>query len=98
MIFKLFAKLFDEGDGRHGRRVAERAERAAQHVFREVLNVVNVGFASKASVKAGERFLEPVGAFAAGNTPSAALVLVELHGSQGKLDHADGVVQHHHAA
>ena len=46
----------------------------------------------------GERLLEPVRAFAAGNAPAAALVLVELHGAQGELDDADGLVEHDDAA
>src|ERR1700683_5273662 len=65
MIFKFFAKLFDEGDGRHRGRVAERAESAAQHVLGEVLHVVDVAGRAKTCVEARERFLEPVSAFAA---------------------------------
>lgn len=42
MVFKLFTKLFDEGDGGHGGGVAEGAEGAAQHVFSEVADVVDV--------------------------------------------------------
>src|SRR6267142_1752960 len=59
--------------------VAQRAERAAQHVLREVLNVVDIFLQPRPGVEAGQRLLEPVRPFAAGDTPSAAFVLVELH-------------------
>src|SRR5271156_4524385 len=45
----------------------------------------------------GERLLQPVRAFAAGDAPAAALMLVELHRAQRKLDHAYGLVEHDHA-
>src|SRR6185312_13890475 len=69
VIFKLVAKLLYERDSRHGRRVAQRAEGAAQHVFRQVLDVVDVFFSAEAGVKARERLLQPVRTFAAGNAP-----------------------------
>src|ERR1700689_4899593 len=56
VIFKLLAKLLDESDGRHRGCIAERAECAAEHVFREVLDVIDVGFGAEAGVETGERF------------------------------------------
>src|SRR5580692_5113488 len=98
VVFKLLAKLVNEGDGGHGGCVAQGAEGAAQHVLRQITNIVDIFGHAAARVEASERLLQPVGAFAAGNTPATALVLVELHGSQGKLHHADSVVQNHNAA
>jgi hypothetical protein len=92
MIFKLLAKFFDESDGRHGSGVAERTESAAQHVFRKVLDVVDVAGRAKAGVETRERFFEPVGAFAAGNTPAAALVRIKTDGAEGEFDDAGLVV------
>src|SRR2546421_1130234 len=40
----------------------------------------------------------PVGTFAAGDAPSAALVLVELHDSEGEFHHAGGLVKDDHAS
>jgi hypothetical protein len=71
VIFELFAELLDEAERGHRRCVAERAEGAAHHVFGEVLNVVDV-FLAAAGVEAGQRLLEPVRAFAAGDAPAAA--------------------------
>ena len=53
---------------------------------------------AEAGVEAGERLLEPVGAFAAGNAPAAALVLIETDGAQGELDHAGLIVDDDYAA
>ena len=50
MVFKLFAEFLDEGDGGHRRCVAERAEGAAQHVFGEVADVVDVLFDAAAGM------------------------------------------------
>ena len=98
VILELLTEFFDEGDGGHGGGVAERAEGAAHHVFGEVLDVVDVLGVAAALVDAGEGFLDPVGAFAAGDAPAAALVLVELDGAQGELDDRYGLVEHHDAA
>src|SRR5450432_2705255 len=98
VVFKLFAELLYERNGRHRGRVAEWAERAAHHVLGEVLDVVDVLGDAAAGVEAGQRLLEPVGALAAGDAPAAAFVLVKLHGPQGELDHAGGLIEHHDAA
>src|SRR5208282_1193595 len=69
-----------------------------QHVLRQIADIVDVFGHAAAGMNTSQCLLQPVGTFAAGNTPSTALVLVELHGSQGKLHHADGIIQNHHAA
>src|SRR6185437_2815364 len=66
MILELSAKFLDERDGRHGRGIAQRAEGTAQHVFSQVLDVVDVLFIAEAGMETRERFLQPVRAFAAG--------------------------------
>ncbi len=48
--------------------------------------------------KRDQRLLQPVRSFAAGNAPSAAFVLIELHHPQRKLHDALRVVKHDHAA
>src|SRR5262245_30844392 len=78
--------------------VAQRTEGTAQHVFRQVINVIDVFANAAAGVEADQRFLQPIGAFAAGNTPSATLVPVKLHDAQGEFDHASLIVGDHHAA
>ncbi len=54
MFFKFFAELLHESKRRHGCCIAERAERAAHHVFGEVVNVVDVLRCSEAGVEAGQ--------------------------------------------
>ena len=97
VVFKLLAKLVHEGDGGHGRSVTQRTESTAQHVLRQITDVVDILGDAAAGVDASERLLQPVGAFAAGNTPSAALMLIKFDRPQSELDHADGLVDHHHA-
>src|ERR1700678_3396953 len=80
VVFELFTKFFYEAECGHGSCVAERAEGAAHHVVGEVLNVVDVLFAAATVVDAGEGFLDPVRAFAAGDAPTAGLVLIEGDG------------------
>src|SRR5258708_5365785 len=79
-------------------RIAQWTERPTQHVLGQVLNVVDVLLQSAAIMEASESFLEPVSTFTAGNAPAATFVLVELHDSQGKFDHASLVVNHHNTA
>ena len=98
VVFKLFAELLDEAERGHRRGVAERAEGAAHHVLGEVLDVVDVFLRAAAVVDAGERLLDPVRAFAAGDAPAAGFVLVEGDGAQGELDDGDGLVEHDDAA
>src|SRR5665213_309757 len=77
VLLKLLAELLDEAERRHRRCVSKWAERPAHHVFGEVLDVVDVLFIAAAGVEAGQRLLDPVRAFAAGDAPAAAFVLVE---------------------
>src|SRR5882762_1770958 len=98
MIFKFFTELLHNRNRWHSSRVAERTESSAQHVFREILNVVDVFLHPAARMEAVERLLEPVRAFAARDAPATALVLVELHDVLREADHAGGVVDDDHTA
>src|SRR6266481_4076534 len=98
MILKLLPKLLDERHGRHGRGITQRAERPAQHVFRQVVHVVDIFFHAAARVKANQCLFQPVRTFAAGDAPAATLVLVKLHGPQSKLEYAGSLVEDDHAA
>src|ERR1700760_2486592 len=93
VVFKLFAELLDEGDGRHGCCVAEWAEGAAQHVFGEILNVVDVLLIASTVLDAGEGLLDPVCALATGNAPATGFMLVERGSAQGEFDDGDGLVE-----
>src|SRR5271154_5899640 len=84
MILKLFSKLFHKSNCRHRRRIAQRAERPAQHVLRQVLHVVDVFFHPAAGVKTYERLFKPVSAFAAGKTPSTTFMPIKLHRRSGR--------------
>src|ERR1700746_384952 len=72
VIFKFFPEFFHKRDGRHRGRVAQWAERPAQHVFRQVLDVIDILLHAAACMEACQCFLEPVGAFTAGDTTAAA--------------------------
>src|ERR1700733_11081792 len=98
VVFKLFAELLDEGDGGHGCCVSERTEGAAQHVFGKILNVVDVLLAPAAIVDAGECFLDPICAFAAGNAPATGFMLVKSDSPQGEFHDGHGLVEDHDAA
>src|ERR1700679_1789851 len=98
VVLKLFAELLYEGYRRHRRRIAKRAKRPAEHVFSQVLNVVDVLGNTKAGVKTCERFLEPVRAFAARDAPAATFVLIETDGTQRELDDTGLVIDNHDAA
>src|ERR1700683_5215512 len=84
MIFEFLAKLLDDRDRGHGGGVTQGAERTAQHVLRKILDVVDIFLHSAAGMKASQRLLQPIGPFAAGNAPSAALMLIELHDAKGE--------------
>src|ERR1700677_2064426 len=88
VIFKLLAKFVDERNGGHGRRVTQRAEGTAQHVLRQIANVVDVFGDSTAGMETGQRLLQPVRSFTTRDAPTAAFVLIKLDGSQSKLDNA----------
>src|SRR5215469_9284116 len=76
ILLKLRAELLYKSKRGHRRRIAQRAERAAQHVLGQVLNVVDVFLVAAAGVKTHQRFLQPIRSLATRNTPPAALVLV----------------------
>ena len=98
MRFELVAELLDDRDGRHRRRIAQRAERPAQHVLRNS-PIRSMSLVRPAAVvEAVEHLLQPGGAFAAGDAPAAAFVRVEPHDAQRGLHHAGVFVQDHHAA
>src|SRR5580698_8034055 len=94
IVFKLFAELLDEGDRWHSSRVAERAEGAAQHVFCQVLNIIDVFFIAAAVVDAGEGLLDPVRALATRNTPAAGFVLIKSNRAKSKFDNGHGLIEH----
>src|SRR5438128_1446047 len=73
VIFKLLPPFLHDGHRRNRRSVAQRTEGASQHVLRQIINVVNVSLLARAGVETRERLLQPVCAFAAGDTPSATL-------------------------
>src|SRR3954452_15667932 len=98
VVLKFFSEFFYEGDRRHRRGVAQRAEGAAQHVFCEILHVVDIFHHSTAGMKTDERLLQPVRSLAAGNAPSAAFVLIKLHRAECEFHNALRVVHDHHAA
>src|SRR3954452_23599956 len=93
MCFKFVAPLVHDRHSRDGGGIAERAEGATKHVLRQVLDVINVLFHTRAIVEAGKGFLEPVCTLAAGNAPSAALVLVKLHDAEREFDHACSLIE-----
>src|SRR5580658_1911812 len=98
VILKLVAELCHESDDRHRCRVAKRAEGASKHVLGQILNVVDIFDLAAAGVDAANRLFEPVCALAAGDAPTAALVLIELDRPQRKLDHAHRLVENDDAA
>src|SRR5579864_2210798 len=79
MHFKLITPLINNRHRRNGCGVTQRAESAAKHVLRQILDVVDVLAQAAAVVEARKRLLEPVCTLTAGNTPTAAFMLVELH-------------------
>src|SRR5204862_4876060 len=83
--FEFAAPFVHNGHCGNGGGIAERAERASQHVLCQVLDVIYIFFQTAAGMEAGKRLFQPVCAFAAGNTPATAFVLVELHDAQGEL-------------
>src|SRR5207248_1390216 len=53
---------------------------------------------AQASVKTLQHFTQPGGSFAAGNTPAARFVRIEMHDAPRHIHHAGVFVHHHHAA
>src|SRR5665213_2901844 len=85
VILKLLAEFLHKGNRRHCRGITQRAERPPQHVFRQVLDVVDILGLAKSGVEPRQRLLQPVSALAAGNTPAATLVLVKTDCPQREL-------------
>src|SRR5271154_7445524 len=77
MLFKFIAPLGYDADSRQRSGVAERAEGAPQHVFREVAHEVDVFRPAVTRVEAVEHFTQPRGAFTARDAPTAGLVRIE---------------------
>src|SRR6266851_5192971 len=77
--FEVVAKFLNNGDRRHRRRVAKRAEGPSQHIFRQVADQSDVAARPHAFMESDEQLSQPRRALAARNTPSAALVRVEPH-------------------
>src|ERR1035441_8440392 len=92
VILELLAEFLHKGNRRHCRGITQRAEGTAQHVFRQVLDVVDILGLAKSGVETGQRLLQPVSTFAAGNTPAAAFVLVKTNSPQREFDHAGLIV------
>ena len=88
VIFEFVPELLHDGDGRHGRRIAQRAERAPQHVLRNIADQVDVRARSLPLMEAGQDLFQPRRAFAARDAPAAAFVRVEAHDAQRGLHHA----------
>src|SRR5437763_9532033 len=57
VVFEFFSEFFHKGDRRHCRCIAQRTERAAQHVFCEVLHVVDIFLYPAAIVEPNQRLL-----------------------------------------
>src|SRR5713226_3704942 len=98
MLLEFVAPLLHDADGGQRRGVAKRAEGAAQHIFGEVADKVDIFRAPEAGVEAIEHLAQPGGAFTAWNAPAAGFVRVEMHDAAGHVHHAGVFVHHHHAA
>src|SRR5271165_1080705 len=98
MVLEFPSVLLNVGDDRHRGRIAQWAERAPEHVLRQVLQVVDIFRHTAAGMEARQRLLHPVGALAAGNTPAATLVLIKLGDPQRELDNAHLIVEHDYTA
>src|ERR1700724_4175816 len=85
VIFKLFSEFLHEPHGGHCYRVSERTEYLAQHVFGEIVHIIDVLLYTPARMETNQSLLQRVRAFATRDTPAAALAPVELHRAQRKL-------------
>src|SRR5580692_4801117 len=79
MIFEFAAELLHYGERRHGRGVAQWAERTTEHIPRNIADQINVAARPTACVEALQNFFQPCGAFTARDAPAAAFVRVEAH-------------------
>src|ERR1700720_3543046 len=98
MVLEFLSKLFNNGNRRHGCGIAQRTEGASQHVFRQVLNVVDVLLHAAPSMKAGQRFFQPIRTLAAWNAPAATFMLIKLHDAKRKFHHAHSFIHYNDPA
>src|SRR6266852_6201113 len=98
MLLELVAPLLHDADGGQRGGIAERAERATKHILGEVADKVDIFGSPEAGMEAIEHLAQPGGPFAAGNTPAAGLVRVEMHDAPRHVHHAGVFVHDHHAA
>src|SRR5215831_9747764 len=97
MVLELVTEFLHDTDGGH-RGGVKRAEGAAEHVFGELSDQIDVFGAAQAGVETLEHFVEPASAFAAGNAPAAGFVRVKVHDAAGHVYHAGIFVDDYHAA
>src|ERR1700683_3476488 len=71
VVLKFVPPLFHDTDGWQCRCVSQRTERAAQHVFRKLINQRNIFGAASPVMKTVEQFTQPRRALAARNAPAA---------------------------
>src|SRR5260370_16031152 len=98
MLLEFVAPLLHDADGRQRGGIAERAERAPQHILGEVADKVDIFGTPEAGMEAIEHLAQPGGPFAAGNAPAAGFVRVEMHDAPRHVDHAGVFVHDYHAA
>ena len=60
MVLEFVPELLHDGDGRHGGGIAQRAERAAQHVLGDVADQVDIGARALPLVEARRIFFSQV--------------------------------------
>src|SRR4030088_3086615 len=73
-----------------GSAAAKRAERAAQHIFSEIADEIDIFGTAIACVKTVQHFAQPGGAFAAGDAPAAGFEREKVHDVARHIAH-DGV-------
>src|SRR5258708_12137808 len=95
MIFKFFSEFLHERHGGHCRRISQRTERLPQHVFGELVHIIDLFLDPPARMEPNQSLLQPVRTFATRDTPTAALVPVELHRAQSEFDDTTAIVHHH---
>src|SRR5690242_15524352 len=78
VVHELVAEVLDHGAHRHGRRVAERADRAALDVVGDRVEQLDVAHAALPVLDAVDHAPQPAGALAARRALAAALVHVEV--------------------
>src|SRR5690242_8110219 len=64
-LFEIVSELVDDGDGGHGRRISQRAERPAQHVLGKFAQQRDIFVPAAAVVEPLQDLAQPGGSFAA---------------------------------